>query len=372
MNFDRVRTRFKLASAQLEQDPVELFEKQARTMVGSFGGGGFDGGMPQMPAMSVAGNMGGAKFVGFTGGGGRGRRVGSDAGASMVARHQADMMVAGMMQQNEFSKAYANALGRMSRGGGRVKLNSAKHIPGGNPLWTAGSIGLGAGTGSLLGYMSGGKDDELARRNAALGGLAGAGAGGLGALAFNRSHKATEGIRKALNEDITRQRQALVGDLETSARGMGKNLESSLGGVVDRARVGLGGVIDDARAGIKQDAGEIIDRARAGVKQDAGEVIDRARAGVKGDVSDLIRGDLAKQREALVGGLESSALKVTGDAEQRVGRVIDKAHDAFGGPKRVKVGPFSVPLGVQDVPEATSSPGTREKLVAAYHKMRGE
>jgi hypothetical protein len=114
----------KLASLRFEQDPVELLFKEARTMVGSFSGGTPMMGMPKMPAMSVAGNMGGANFVGFTGGGRGGRLVGSDAGASMVARHQADMMMQGMMQQNEFNKAYANALGRMSRGGGRVKLNA--------------------------------------------------------------------------------------------------------------------------------------------------------------------------------------------------------------------------------------------------------
>lgn len=133
IDFEAVRNRMKLAAIKYENDPVEILEKEARTMVG----GGPMMGMPQMPQMSMAGNMGGAKFVGYTGGGGRRRMVGSDAGAAMVNRHQADMMVQGMMQQNDFNKAYANALGRMSRGGGRVKLNAALGAPGSSPLWSA-------------------------------------------------------------------------------------------------------------------------------------------------------------------------------------------------------------------------------------------
>lgn len=101
------------------------FEKQARTFVGGFGGGGSMM-MPSMPAPAVSGSMGGAKFVGFTGGGGRGRMIGSDAGSAMVARYQAEQAVQGMMMQNEFNKAYANALGRMARGSTSVKYSAAR------------------------------------------------------------------------------------------------------------------------------------------------------------------------------------------------------------------------------------------------------
>lgn len=96
--FDRL-----LAAAQ------DRLDKEAMTFAGA----------PSMPQPSVGGSMRGARFVGGTGGGRR--LVGSDAGASMVMRHRANLAAQQMMQQNEFSKAYANALGRMSRASVRHK-----------------------------------------------------------------------------------------------------------------------------------------------------------------------------------------------------------------------------------------------------------
>lgn len=119
------RGRFKKAAA-VYLDPIDRMleedEKTAATHVGSFdsGGGGFSGGMPKMPPASVGGGMGGAKIVGGWGGGG-GKLTGSRAGSTMVGRHQANMMVQGMMQQNDFAESYASALGRMSRGHARIK-----------------------------------------------------------------------------------------------------------------------------------------------------------------------------------------------------------------------------------------------------------